>query len=180
MGLQGASSDVIAQKLKDTLGNEEAFGSAKGMNEKTLCRYNHAMGMPRLTDLDKLNKFKDSAEAKNIVSQDIMASKEVDQVYELDLGKNTRLIGVSFRDNKAADSTVLRVTDADSGPKLRGLYGPYEMFIRDGAVMAPRGRFRIAVAFPDLSMGTFMKIVWAPGTILDSLKSTTSAAVYVQ
>ncbi len=38
-----------------------------------------------------------------------------------------------------------------------------------GKVYAHHGRFRIAASFPDLGMGTFMKIVKAPGAIRDAL-----------
>ena len=174
-GLKGTASDDLAKKLQEALGMQETFGSAKGMSEKALRKYNYAMGMPRLTDLDKLKEFSNFDEAKNAVSRGLKSRKDIDQVYELDLDGNTRLIGVHFHDNKGADATVIGVADASpQGPKLGGLYGPYEMFIQKGMVRAPRGRFRIAVAFPDLSMGTFMKIVAAPGAILDSLKSTTN------
>eukprot|EP00977_Amphora_coffeiformis_P017684 scaffold5865_cov186-Amphora_coffeaeformis.AAC.11 len=171
-GLKGNSADALASKLKEALGMQEEFGSAKGMSEKTLRKYNYAMGMPRLTDLDELKTFSNQNLAKIAVIDGIKATKDVDQVYELDLDSSTRIVGVHIRNNKGSDATVLQVADGNSkGPKLGGLYGPYEIFIQKGMVRAPRGRFRIAVAFPDLSMGTFMKIVAAPGAILDSLKA---------
>lgn len=171
-GLKGDAADGLASKLKEALGLVEEFGSAKGMSEKTLRRYNYAMGMPRLTDLDVLRKFSNQNEAKIAIIKGIKASNDVEQVYELDLDTNTRLVGVHFRNNKGSDATVIQVADGSTkGPKLGGLYGPYEIFIQKGSVRTPRGRFRIAVAFPDLSMGTFMKIVAAPGAILDSLRA---------
>ena len=179
-GLKGGdTTDALAAKLQEALGAQEAFGSAKGMSEKVLRKYNYAMGMPRLTDLDVLHKFSNQNQAKIAIIQGIQTAKDVEQVYELDLDTNTRLVGVHFRDdNKGSDATVLQVADGNStGPKLGGLYGPYEIFIQKGIVRAPRGRFRIAIAFPDLSMGTFMKIVAAPGAILDSLKGVANDAV---
>jgi len=180
MRLKGRSSDARLAKLQDALGNEGEFGSAKGLTEKKLRNYNYAMGMPRVTDWDTLHQYDSHAEAIDMVKKGLLESPEVTEVYSLDLDKNKRLIGVSLEGGKGSDPTVLGVTDAASDPKMGGLYGPYEIFIHDGQVLAPRGRFRIAIAFPDLTMGTFMKISSAPGAILNSLKDATSTACVTQ
>jgi len=39
-----------------------------------------------------------------------------------------------------------------------------------GKVLMLHGRFRIAISFPDLTMGTFSKIMSTPGNIEDLLK----------
>ena len=44
---------------------------------------------------------------------------------------------------------------------------PYEILVKDKTVVMLHGRYRIAVAFPDLTMGTFTKIMSAPGDIED-------------
>jgi len=46
---------------------------------------------------------------------------------------------------------------------------PYELLVSGPDVIALRGRFRIAQSFPDLTMGTFMKIRSAPGAIKSTL-----------
>ena len=50
---------------------------------------------------------------------------------------------------------------------------PYEMLVYGNKVYMLHGRFRIALSFPDLSMGTFMKIVSTPGAIESMLQSIT-------
>jgi len=47
------------------------------------------------------------------------------------------------------------------------------MLVDDNKVYMLHGRFRIALSFPDLSMGTFMKIMSTPGDIEKMLKSFT-------
>jgi len=42
--------------------------------------------------------------------------------------------------------------------------------VSNGSVYMLHGKFRIAIDFPDLSMGTFMKISGAPSAIEDKLK----------
>jgi hypothetical protein len=169
--LAGSSSDKLARKLADTFGNESSFGCANGRTESKLRNFNYAMGMPRVSDVDVLSTFDSQLEAILALNQNIKSSPHMDIVYSLDIDKKTRLIGVHLKDGKGSDETVISVADALSNPKQGGLYGPYEIYIQNGKVMAPRGRFRIAVAFPDLSMSTFMKIVAAPGAILDAFKS---------
>ena len=48
---------------------------------------------------------------------------------------------------------------------------PYEMLVLDGKVISLHGKYRIALSFPDLTMGTFMKIMSTPGDIADAQKS---------
>ena len=42
---------------------------------------------------------------------------------------------------------------------------PYEVLVMNNEVHMLHGRFRIALSFPDLTMGTFTKIMSTPGNI---------------
>ncbi|MBT5419327.1 MAG: hypothetical protein HOK80_00395, partial [Candidatus Cloacimonetes bacterium] len=46
----------------------------------------------------------------------------------------------------------------------------YEMVVSGNKAYALHGRFRIALSFPDLTMGSFTKIMSAPGDIKEALK----------
>jgi hypothetical protein len=46
---------------------------------------------------------------------------------------------------------------------------PYEIFIVDNKVYSLPGRYRIALAWPALSMGEFMNIRYAPDVILQTM-----------
>jgi hypothetical protein len=52
---------------------------------------------------------------------------------------------------------------------------PYEIYIVDKQVGAPHGRFRIALAFPDVGMGQFMRISSLPNVIMETMGSVAGA-----
>ena len=47
---------------------------------------------------------------------------------------------------------------------------PYEIILQDKTATMLHGKYRLALHWPDLSMGTFMKIMSTPGDIEDVLK----------
>jgi len=55
----------------------------------------------------------------------------------------------------------------------RGL--PYEIYVTDKEVAAPHGRFRIALAFPDVGMGQFMRISSLPNDIMETMGEVAGA-----
>ena len=61
----------------------------------------------------------------------------------------------------------------DIGQHKHTAFLPYEMLILKNKVYMLHGRYRIALSFPDLKMGTFMKIVSTPGNIEELLESST-------
>jgi hypothetical protein len=46
---------------------------------------------------------------------------------------------------------------------------PYEIYVVDNQVSSPHGRFRIALAFPDVGMGQFMRISSLPNAIMATM-----------
>ena len=50
---------------------------------------------------------------------------------------------------------------------------PYELLVVGKKVRMLHGRFRIELSFPDLTMGTFTKIMSTPGEIEDLLSLLT-------
>jgi hypothetical protein len=50
---------------------------------------------------------------------------------------------------------------------------PYEFLVYENKVLMLHGRYRIALSFPDLGMGTFMKIMSTPGNLADAVESLT-------
>ena len=58
----------------------------------------------------------------------------------------------------------------DLGTPKHTAFLPYEFLVVDNKVHMLHGRYRIALSFPDLSLGTFMKIVSTPGDIKDLLE----------
>ena len=50
---------------------------------------------------------------------------------------------------------------------------PYEIILSDNKATMLHGRFRIALHWPSLTMGTFTKIIGTPGDIETTMKSLT-------
>jgi hypothetical protein len=90
------------------------------------------------------------------------------KVYRIDIpGKEETLFGVAISTGDGADKSVMASTD--TGDLKHTAHLPYELLVTGNQVIALAGKFRIAVSFPDLGMGTFMKISSAPGAIRDVL-----------
>ena len=50
---------------------------------------------------------------------------------------------------------------------------PYEIILQGKEVTMLAGKYRIALYWPELTMGTFMKIMSTPGDIEDAFSSVT-------
>jgi hypothetical protein len=57
----------------------------------------------------------------------------------------------------------------DTGDLKHTAHLPYQILVTGNKAIALPGKFRIAVSFPDLGMGTFMRISNAPGAIQQTL-----------
>jgi len=162
--------DGVSAALGKALGAESTFGYGKGFSSGDLREYHYMMMMPYFDDHDKLGSFGSQAEAVSKVEANLKAGKGgTGMVYRVDLpGGKATLFGVSFGSGVAADKSVMGYVD---GGKLRHTaHLPYEVLVEDGKVYALHGKFRIAIAFPELTMGTFMKISDVPGTITETLE----------
>ncbi len=169
--------NTISSKLKAALnplgtnGGAE-FGSKNGLSAKDLQGYHYMMGMPYFDDTIELNAF-DSYD-KAVATIDANFSKGVSnlrKVYTVTLkGKKIKLYGVGLSGSDGESSFMPTIDGAS--PKHTAFL-PYEILVLDNKAYMLHGRYRIALSFPDLSMGTFMKIVSTPGNIEDMLTKAT-------
>lgn len=166
------SGDVsgIAKKLEAALGRKETFGSEKGLSEKDLRGYHYMMMMPYFTDPIVLGKY-DSQDAAIAAVEKGLSEKRGHsvRVYRVDLpGKKETVFGVGLTAGEAADLRVINTID--KGARHHTPHFPYELLVTDGTVRMLHGKFRIAQSWPDLTMGTFMKISKTPDAIEEALK----------
>ncbi len=168
---------TFSKRLKSSLkglGSENGtmFGSKKGMTASALQKYHYMMGMPYFGDNVELNSFSSYSAAKSKIDGNFKKGvKNLVKVYSVELAdKKLKLYGVGFRGEKGESAFMPTI---DIGKPKHTAFLPYEMLIVDNKVYMLHGRYRIAISFPDLSMGTFMKIVSTPGNIEDFLKSAT-------
>jgi hypothetical protein len=166
----------VTTDLASALGTGTEYGSEKGHSASKLRKYHYMMAMPYFDDVDVLAEF-DSYQAaiENVETNLAQGVAGAQKVYRVDLpGSEVSLFGVGLSEGKGSDLAVMSVTDHGSLKHTAHL--PYELLVSGNKILALRGRFRIAQSFPDLTMGTFMKISSAPGAIKDSLKTVAQPA----
>ena len=175
----------VSAKLETALGVQLDFGSV-GVEEEKLKPgvYRFAMFMPYFQDVDVLNEFKDYKTAVETVEKNLAAGAGgTVKVYRIDIpGKEVSVFGVGIpkgmidgpenSDNRDTDKEIMDIVD------FQGLrhtaYLPYEFMVQGNQVIALRGRYRIALHFPDTKMAGangFTKIMTAPWGIQVALEA---------
>ena len=164
-----------AAALEKALGKKAEFGSQDGFKPNKLRKYHYMMMMPYFTDPIELAAYKTQEEAVQVVETNLVARKGgVVKVYRVDVpGKKESVFGVGITEGEGADAAIMKIID--KGEMKHSAHLPYEFIVSDGKVYMLHGKFRIAVNFPDLTMGTFMKISGAPSAIEDKLELVAKA-----
>lgn len=142
------------------LGGDEAAGS--------LTNYRYMVGMERLdSSKNKLAEYDSFADAVKSVRENLAqgAGKTV-KVYEVVMpDRKLAVFGVAMNDGDHGDGEWIKKIDMQDN--IAGL--PYEIYVVDKQVSSPHGRFRIALAFPDVGMGQFMRISSLPNAIMETM-----------
>ena len=145
------------------------FGSKEGVELDDLRDYQYMMGMPDFDDVVELEDFDSYNEA--VAKIDANLAKGISglkKVYAYKIpGKNLKLYGIALTGSTGESSFMAKI---DGGSPKHTAFLPYEILVNDEEVVMLHGRFRIAVAFPDLTMGTFSKIMSTPGDIEDMME----------
>jgi uncharacterized protein (DUF302 family) len=167
--------DPLSEKLEkvmEEIGNYSgtAFGSEKGLDVDDLRSYKYMMGMPKFHETKELGEFESYMEAIDKVESSLLKGvPDVTKIYSVEIpGKELKLYGFALGGEKG-ESHFLPNVDI-SEPKHTAFL-PYEFLVMGNEVHMLHGRYRIALSFPDLKMGTFTKIRSIPGDIEDLLKT---------
>ena len=146
------------------------FGSEKGISAKDLQEYHYMMGMPYFEDTVELEDFDSYTAAVAKIDASVKSdTPNLKQIYKLTIpGKELTLYGFGLSGTNG-ESQFLPIIDGSSNPKHTAFL-PYEVLVMGDEVHILHGRFRIALAFPDLTMGTFSKIMSTPGNIEEMLE----------
>jgi hypothetical protein len=159
----------VAAALEKALGKQKDFGMEEGMTAGKLGKYHYMFGMPYFDDPVELTAYADHQSAVDKVEKGLAAAKSVNKVYRIDIpGKEESVFGVAIVEGEGADKTVMAATD--TGDLRHTPHLPYELLVSGGKAYILHGKFRIAQSFPDLGMGTFMKISGAPNAIEETIK----------
>jgi hypothetical protein len=167
---------IITSELKNIfLGYGELkniqFGSENGMTKKELQKYHYMFGMEYFEDVVVLSNHSSFDEAIKIVENNLNKKNELSEVYSIKIPqKNIKLYGVALS-GETGEKHFLPIIDI--GLPKHTAFLPYEILVVDEKVIMMHGRYRIALAFPDLTMMTFSKIMSTPGDIEDLMKKLT-------
>lgn len=124
--------------------------------------------MPYFTDPIKLNEFSSFEEGLNMIQKNLKAKKgNTVQVYKLIYNQQkVAVFGVGLQSKEDGESHFLPKIGEDHVAAL-----PYEIILQGKTATMLHGKYRIALHWPDLTMGTFMKIMSTPGDIEDTLEA---------
>ena len=170
-----APLDTVSHDLAKLLGNEQAFGSKKGKTAKQLRKYRYMMMMPRFDDNVRLAKYKTYQQAVAAVEKGLESGLgNTRKVFRVDIpGKDETVFGVAITDGPSNDRKIMKEIDLNELKHTAHL--PYEILVSGRKIYMLHGKFRIAQSFPDLGMGTFIRISSAPGDIQKHLEAVARA-----
>lgn len=173
----------VSARLKAALGAVRDFGSEKGLTAPELApgTYHYMTGMPYFHQVDQHADYNNHQVAVAAVENGLAAGKGgTRKVYRIDLpGKEVSVFGVAIvtgdgvdKGSKDTDKEIMNIIDWKD-PRSTA-YLPYELLVLGGKVVSLRGRYRIAVHFPDTTMmgaHGFTKIMSSPGGIKNALNA---------
>lgn len=151
---------------------QEALGAGKGQGgDETagnLTNYRYMIGMERLdSSKNNLAEYGSFVEALKTVRDNLAkGAGKTSKVYEIVLAdRKLAVFGVAMNDGENSDGDWIKKIDMQNN--IAGL--PYEIYVVNNEVGSPHGRFRIALAFPDVGMGQFMRISSLPNVIMETM-----------
>jgi hypothetical protein len=156
---------ATAAKLARALGQGKPFGG--DVERKDLADYQYMFGMEGFeSDKNLLMEhlaFEDAVKA--IQANLARGVGKTGKVYELIMpDKKLAVFGVALNDPKEGEGWWVKTIGADNIAAL-----PYEIYVVNNKANHLFARFRIALGWPNVGMGDFMRIVDAPAIIRDTL-----------
>ena len=149
-----------------TIGNDFVpFGGT--VEADKLKKYHYKIMMPYFTDPVTLNEFASFEDGLKIIEDNLKAKKgNTVQVYKVVYqNKKVAVFGIGLKSKEDGESHFLPKIGTDHAAAL-----PYEIILQGNIATMLHGKYRIALHWPELTMGTFMKIMSTPGDIEDTLE----------
>jgi len=162
--LKKIAADVTA--ALSPLGSiNKGFGGA--MSVEKLRKYHYKMMMPYFSDPVELKEFSSFEQGIKTIEKNLAAKKgNTKMVYSLKfMSDKVAVFGVALLDKETGEGNFLPIIGEDHIAAM-----PYEIILQNKTATMLHGRYRLAVHWPELTMGTFMKIMSTPGEIEDTLE----------
>jgi hypothetical protein len=155
----------LQNKLGKGLGNKSRVGGDVPVEE--LPTYHYMIGMERfISDKNRLRTFSGFDEAVRTVRENLAKQvADTQYVYEVVMpDEKIAVFGVGMNDFEYGEGWWVNKIGPENIAAL-----PYELYIMDNAAYSLYARYRIAIGWPALGMGAFMRIVEAPDAILKTM-----------
>jgi len=168
--LDGQQSKLtkISDKAKvafSSMGELTPFGGS--LEQDDLIDYHYKMMMPYFDDPDELGDFSSFEEGVKIIRDNLKKGKgNTVKVYEqIFTDKKVAVFGVGLWNKENGEAHFLPIIGENHVANM-----PYEIILQDTEATMLAGKYRIALFWPELTMGTFMKIMSTPGDIEDTME----------
>lgn len=158
---------AVQQRLERALGRGKPFGGE--VAAKDLPDYQYMFGMEGFeSDKNLLMEHLEFEDAVRTIQDNLAKGvASTAKVYEVIIPeKKIAVFGVAMNDPKEGEGWWVKVIGTDNIAAL-----PYEIYVVNNRVNHLFARYRIALGWPEVGMGTFMRIVEAPGIIRDTLRA---------
>ena len=152
-------------KLTKALGAGAGFGGE--VDRKDLADYQYMFGMEGFeSDKNLLMEHLSFEDAVKTIQDNLARNLgKTAKVYEIiQPDKKLAVFGVALNDPKEGEGWWVKSVGAENMAAL-----PYEIYVVNNKANHLFARFRIALGWPNVGMGTFMRIVEAPGIIQNTL-----------
>jgi len=118
----------------------------------------------------ELNEFSSFEQGVKTIQNNLAAKKgNTVKVYELIFkDKQIAVFGIGLLDPEEGEAAFLPTIGEDHVAAM-----PYEIILQGDEATMLHGKYRFALLWPELSMGTFMKIVSTPGNVEDFMEELT-------
>jgi len=159
----------VAEDVKSALSplGTENKGFGGGMTAEELREYHYKIMMPYFTDPVELEEFSSFEAGVKMIEKNLKAKKgETLWVYSLKFpDKQVAVYGVGLMNEEEGEKDFLPIIGEDHLAAM-----PYEIIVQGKTATMLHGRYRIALHWPELTMGTFTKIMSTPGDVKKVMK----------
>ncbi|HAG16764.1 MAG TPA: hypothetical protein DCG69_09660 [Bacteroidales bacterium] len=147
------------QVLSDKYGKLTPFGGE--LTSEKLVGYHYKVMMPYYTDPAILETYSSFEEGLKHIQSKLANSPNIEKVYmQLYKEEQIAVFGLGLKNKEKGEASFLPIIGESHVAAL-----PYEIILQGKDVSMLPGKYRIALFWPELTMGTFMKIMSTPGDI---------------
>ena len=157
--------DKNVKAVLSKYGTMKAFGGS--VEEDELAKYHYMMGMPYFSDPVELEDFSSYQEGRSVILNNLKKGVgSTALVYELKVpGKDISIFGIALNDKSEGEAHFLPIIGERHIAAM-----PYEIILQGTEAAMLHGRYRFALHWPELTMGTFTKIMSSPGDVEDFME----------